>query len=107
MIPKSGCRFSERSCSTDKLERDDDSNKSHRALGAAFDASRPSIGSFRPQLRQRARPVLEMVGLHDLSAFDGMDVDRHDLERLARWLDPEERPGRRTFGTAANNDTVA
>src|ERR1700751_3588254 len=32
MIPKSGYRFSERSCSSKKLKRDDDSKKSHRAL---------------------------------------------------------------------------
>src|SRR6202044_135022 len=30
MIRKSGCRFSERSCSIKDLERDDDSTRSHR-----------------------------------------------------------------------------
>src|SRR5262244_3193792 len=32
MIPKSGYRFSERSCATNKLERDADSKKRHLAL---------------------------------------------------------------------------
>src|ERR1700730_15102982 len=32
MIRKSGYRFSERSCSNKKIERDDDSKKSHHAL---------------------------------------------------------------------------
>src|SRR5512139_2611023 len=34
MIPKSGHRFSEKSCSNKRLERDDDSKKSHPALVA-------------------------------------------------------------------------
>src|SRR5262245_5654164 len=33
MIPKSGTRFSERSCANEWLEWDDDSKKSHPALG--------------------------------------------------------------------------
>jgi hypothetical protein len=33
MIPKSGYRFSERSCSSNELKQDDDSQKSHPALG--------------------------------------------------------------------------
>src|SRR6267143_907462 len=35
MIPKSGTGFRKRSCSSNKLERDDDSKNSHPALGAA------------------------------------------------------------------------
>src|SRR5258708_29704619 len=34
MIPKSGNGFRKRSCSSNKLERDDDSKKSHPALAA-------------------------------------------------------------------------
>src|SRR5712671_6992532 len=37
MIPKSGHRFSEKSCSNNKLERDDDSKKSHPALVPAVE----------------------------------------------------------------------
>src|SRR3979409_2202381 len=36
MIPKVGTGFRKRSCSNNKLERDDDSKKSHPALAVAF-----------------------------------------------------------------------
>jgi hypothetical protein len=38
MIPKSVQRFSEISCSNKKLERDDESRKSHLARAGGFDA---------------------------------------------------------------------
>jgi hypothetical protein len=43
MIPKSGTGFRKRSCSNNKLERDDDSKKSHPALGP--EALQPSLFS--------------------------------------------------------------
>jgi hypothetical protein len=49
MIPKSGYGFRKGSCSTNKLERDDDSKKSHHALGDPGSLSR------------QARPVLKFV----------------------------------------------
>jgi hypothetical protein len=35
MIPKSVKRFRKRSCSTNNIERDDESKKSHHALGVS------------------------------------------------------------------------
>src|SRR5258707_11432984 len=47
MIPKSGYRFSG-SCSNNKLERDDDSKKSHPALAAErVETHRPLYGNSR------------------------------------------------------------
>jgi hypothetical protein len=48
MIPKSGFRFSERSCSTNKLKRDDESKRSHHAL-VAWEGGRPRRPSFTPE----------------------------------------------------------
>ena len=44
MIPKSGNRFSEKDhCSNKKLERDDDSKKSHPALGEKTAGDSPAV----------------------------------------------------------------
>jgi hypothetical protein len=46
MIRKSGYGFPKRSCSTNKLERDDDSKKSHRAPAPAREQLRESGPQF-------------------------------------------------------------
>src|SRR5882672_3755096 len=65
MIRKSGNRFSERSCSNKRIERDDDSKKSHRALA------------------QRVRGQLELLDALGVVDFAGIDVallvDRHGV----------------------------
>src|SRR5260370_6284150 len=59
MIPKSGNRFSERSCSNKKLERDDDSTESHPALAAAIRvAANEPVLSPLPTMKKPARDPL-------------------------------------------------
>src|SRR5215211_6808575 len=58
MIPKSGYRFSERSCSTNKLERDDDSKKSHLALAGRLSPLDPTRRVHGTECLKRERPPL-------------------------------------------------
>src|SRR5580700_10537996 len=99
MIPKSGYRFSEKS-SKNKLERDDDSKKSHHALAPIFvravsTASRSSRPAVRPA---PARPDRDA-----LSELAGLDADRPidpaDVYRSASR--PENRQGLRPASAAA------
>jgi len=58
MIPKSGYRFfGKRSCSKKKLERDDDSKKSHHAL-AEIDAGRTALAWKSYSTAKAARPAI-------------------------------------------------
>src|SRR5215208_1997866 len=67
MIPKSGRGFRKRSCSTKRLERDDDSKKSHHALRGA--AAKLSASHELPLARQ-------FLGFSDLLA---RQLVRHDV----------------------------
>src|SRR3954454_20054972 len=74
MIPKSGYRFLEKTCSNKEIERDGDSTRSHRVLRIdqisrrrselVIDRCRmPSLGALRPERlaqerRERARPIV-------------------------------------------------
>jgi len=58
MISKSGYRFSERSCSNNKLERDDDSKKSHPALARRRFGGR---GAQAPRIPPRTASISTSV----------------------------------------------
>jgi len=61
---KVGTGFRKRSCSTNKLERDDDSKQSHHALGTAQAAAPPENGpaaQFRDLLDQRDRFIAQRI----------------------------------------------
>src|SRR6267142_286870 len=45
--------------------------------GACSNAGR---GSLRRELANRPQPILDMVGANHLAAFEGVNVDRHQLE---------------------------
>src|SRR5258706_4624788 len=64
MIPKSGHGFRKRSCSNNKVERDDDSKKSHPALGTRVTIVRPSDQS----LQRLPRPGTELLGIQRIVA---------------------------------------
>src|SRR5205807_10459227 len=56
---------------------------------------RPATRSlFRPKLSERAQPVLHMERLGDLAVLDGLNIDRHDLEALARMRHAKQLAGR-------------
>src|SRR6266853_882809 len=71
MIPKSGNGFRKRSCSNDKVERDDDSKKSHPALvllrykllRARFRAVPPQHGHRGNRLTIAAMSLRRMVAI--------------------------------------------
>ena len=65
MIPKSVQRFSERSCSNKKLERDDDSRKSHPALSAEAAAAcyHCLMNSFLRALTSLTVGITTVVGM--------------------------------------------
>lgn len=54
----------------------------------------PVRRSIISQLAQSASPVFNVVGLHKLAVFDGVDVDGHDLEAFAAGRHAKERPHR-------------
>src|SRR5262249_57971117 len=76
MIPKSGYRFRKRSCSTNKIERDDDSKKSHLALAerrrrfsesarkeAIHLGSQAMLGELRKPHRMNSRVLVLVLDL--------------------------------------------
>src|SRR6266480_2797076 len=87
MIRKSGYRFSERSCSNKKIERDDDSKKSHPALATKLVMSRRRR-RIAPDDESRhdkafalfAKTQILAARIRDLAASGGDDrVSRRDI----------------------------
>src|SRR5258705_6720498 len=79
MIRKSGTGFPKRSCSNNKLERDDDSKKSHPALGPAVEQRardripfrvEPAVGDGLPGL---SVPIGGVAGV----AFETVQIGMH------------------------------
>src|SRR6266478_4416690 len=58
-------------------------------ISASFRILRRLLGA---QLPQGTEPVFEVVGPGNLAVSDGLDIDRHDPEALARMGRPEEIP---------------
>src|SRR6266540_5045192 len=71
MIRKSGRRFSEKIMLKQKIERDDDSKKSHLALGDTATGGGKSVNGVRMPLAARSELVAE-ASLHRVDA--GLDI---------------------------------
>ena len=54
--------------------------QSSGSLGTRFPLN--LLGSKLPD---GGRPRFNMVGLNNLTVFNGMDIDSHNIEALARW----------------------
>src|SRR5436190_23008924 len=66
MMPKSGHRYSEKIMLPNRLERDDDSKKSHHALVPRTRSSRIPCREFDRELRvQRGTRILELLVVLD------------------------------------------
>src|SRR5712675_859352 len=64
-------------------------------------------GSLRRELTDGAQPILDMGGADHLAAFERVNVDRHQLERLAAMRRAHEFARRCAGGFAAHRDLVA
>src|SRR5271167_3375147 len=61
-------------------------SRTNASLGSASRAPPPVLRRMRlfgAKLRQRAEPVLHVIGGGDLAVLDGLYIDCHDLEALA------------------------
>src|SRR5437660_1215956 len=68
---------------------------------------RPATRSlFRPKLSERAQPVLHMERLGDLAVLDGLNIDRQDLEALARMRHAKQLAGGRARHLPAHDQPV-
>src|SRR6266481_8780148 len=77
MIRKSGYRCSERSCSNKKIERDDDSKKSHPALTGAVD------GIHDPSPERGNSPITRLLGArHQINRLGGTGVEIKGSDQL-------------------------
>src|SRR5215211_3155840 len=85
MIPKSGYRFRKRSCSSNNLERDDDSKKSHHALGATH---------YSPRVQRHHGGILGVAqrerGLHVAHMRLGRQPHHEILKGAQVWSDAFE-----------------
>src|SRR5262249_18790440 len=59
------------------------------------------------QLAECTLPVFDMIGANNLATLDRMDVDRHELERLAVGRRPHQVPRRRAGRLAAHDGAIA
>src|SRR5712664_3246036 len=88
MIPKSGNGFRKRSCSSNKVERDDDSKKSHSALARSHDATLRFRRRKRVAGRRAHSLVDEPLEAPAVEVFAHVDVafavDREGMRHVQR-----------------------
>src|ERR1700720_2520053 len=58
------------------------------------------------ELTQRTQPVFDVVSLRNLAVSDGLNIDGHDLETLARMRHAKQVASGCSRHLAAHDDTV-